>query len=78
MDCLKTDNFTSFRALVDSLDPLDREEVLQMYQKAYHYLKTGDPKTPPRPPEPKSTIDATSFCSQNGSRDEGTRLGADL
>ena len=49
MDCLKTDDFESFRAIVDPLDPLDREEVLQMYKKAYHYLKTGDPNTPPRP-----------------------------
>ena len=49
MDCLKTDNFNSFRALVDPLDPLDREEVLQMYKKAYHYLKTGNPNPPPKP-----------------------------
>ena len=49
MDCLKKDNFTSFRALVDPLDPLDREEVLQMYKKAYHYLKTGNPNPPPKP-----------------------------
>ena len=49
MDCLKTDDFELFRAIVDPLDPLDREEVLQMYKKAYHYLKTGDPNTPPRP-----------------------------
>ena len=47
MDCLKTDNFELFRAIVDPLDPLDREEVLQMYKKAYHYLKTGNPNTPP-------------------------------
>ena len=49
MDCLKTDDFELFRATVDPLDPLDREEVLQMYKKAYHYLKTGDPNRPPRP-----------------------------
>ena len=34
MDCLKTDDFELFRAIVDPLDPLDREEVLQMYKKA--------------------------------------------
>ena len=28
MDCLKTDDFELFRAIVDPLDPLDREEVL--------------------------------------------------
>jgi hypothetical protein len=49
MDCLRADNFELFRAIVDPLDPLDREEVLQMYKKAYHYLKTGNPDTPPRP-----------------------------
>jgi len=49
MDCLKIDDFELFRAMVDPLDPLDREEVLQMYKKAYHYLKTGNPNTPPRP-----------------------------
>ena len=39
---MKTDDFESFRALVDQLEPNDREEVLQMCKKAYHYLMTGD------------------------------------
>ena len=39
MELMKTDDFKSFRALVDQLEPDDREEVLQMYKKAYHYLK---------------------------------------
>ena len=43
---MKTDDFESFRALVDQLEPDDREEVLQMYKKAYHYLKTGNPNIP--------------------------------
>ena len=43
---MKTDDFESFRALIDQLAPDDREEVLQMYKKAYHYLKTGNPNVP--------------------------------
>lgn len=43
---MKTDDFESFRALVDQLEPNDREEVLQMNRKAYHYLKTGNPNMP--------------------------------
>ena len=33
MELMKTDDFESFRALVDQLGPDDREEVLQMYKK---------------------------------------------
>ena len=40
---MKTDDFESFRALVEQLEPDDREKVLQMYKKAYHYLKTENP-----------------------------------
>ena len=46
MELMKIDDFESFRALVDQLEPDDREEVLQMYKKAYHYLKTGNPNVP--------------------------------
>ena len=46
MELMKTDDFKSFRALVDQLEQDDREEVLQMYKKAYHYLKTGNPTMP--------------------------------
>ena len=46
MELMKTDDFESFRALVDQLEPVDREEALQMYKKAYHYLKTGNPNMP--------------------------------
>ena len=48
MELMKIDDFESFRALVDQLEPHDREEVLQMYKKAYHYLKTGNPNMPPK------------------------------
>ena len=37
---MKTDDFESFRAVVDQLGPDDRKKVLQMYKKAYHFLKT--------------------------------------
>ena len=46
MELMRIDDFESFRALVDQLEPNDREEVLQMYKKAYHYLKTGNPNMP--------------------------------
>ena len=42
MEFMKTDDFESFRALVDQLEPDNREEVLQVYKKAYHCLKTGN------------------------------------
>ena len=45
---MKTDDFEAFRQLVDQLELDDREEVLQMYKKAYRYLKTGNPEMPPR------------------------------
>ena len=45
---MKTDDFEAFRQLVDQLELDDREEVLEMYKKAYHYLKTGNPEMPPR------------------------------
>ncbi len=35
---METDDFASFRALVDQLEPDDREEVLQMFKKAYHFF----------------------------------------
>jgi len=38
MEFMKIDDFESFRALVNQLHPDDREKVLQMYKKAYHYL----------------------------------------
>ena len=43
---MKTGDFESFRALVDPLQPDDKKKVLQMYKKAYHYLKTGNPNMP--------------------------------
>ena len=43
---MKIDDFESFRAFVHQLEPDDREEVLQMYKKAYHYVKTGNPNMP--------------------------------
>ena len=46
IEAMKTDDFASFRALVDQLEADDREEVLQMYKKAYHYLKTGNSNVP--------------------------------
>ena len=45
---MKTDDFGSFRMPLAQLEPDDREEVLQMYKKAYHYLKTGNPNMPPK------------------------------
>ena len=48
MEFMKTDDFEAFRQLVDQLELDDREEVLQMYKKAYHYLKTGNPEMPAR------------------------------
>ena len=46
IEFMKTDDFEAFRQLVDQLELDDREEVLQMYKKAYHYLKTGNPEMP--------------------------------
>ena len=43
---MKIDDFESFRAFVHQLEADDREEVLQMYKKAYHYVKTGNPNMP--------------------------------
>ena len=47
MEFMKTDNVESLRALVDQLEPVDIEKGLQMYKKAYRYLKARNPNMPP-------------------------------